>query len=99
MPIASRAMQKYSNYAESGKTKAVYDILRYLPVSHRQFQIYIMKKIIKLCGCATVASAVCQTVSAIAFMHNFSAGNILLPIAVNFILPVLYTGICTAIRA
>lgn len=92
-------MQKYNNYAEGRKTKAVYDILRYLPVSHRQFQIYIMKKIIKLCGCVTVAAVCCQTVFAIAFMHTFSAGNVLLPIAVTFLLPVLYIGVLTAIRA
>lgn len=91
-------MQRYSNYTEVGKTKAVYDILRYLPVSHRQFQIYIMKKIIKLCGWLTVIAVCCQTVFAIAFMHNFSAGNVLLPIAVNFILPVLCIGILTTIR-
>lgn len=91
-------MQKYSNYTEGRKTKAVYDILRYLPVSHRQFQIYILKKIIKLCSCVTAAAVCCQTVFATAFMHTFSAGNVLLPIAVTFLLPVLYIGILTTIR-
>lgn len=91
-------MQKYNNYKEGTKTKAVYDILRYLPVSRRQFQIYTMNKIVKLCGRVTVAVVCCQTVFALAFMHTFSIGNILLPLAINFILPVLYTGILTMIQ-
>lgn len=91
-------MQKYNNYKEGTKTKAVYDILRYLPVSRRQFQIYIMNKIVKLCGRVTAVVVCCQTVFAIAFMRTFSIGNILLPLAVNFIFPVLYIGILTTIQ-
>lgn len=91
-------MQKYNNYKEGTKTKAVFDILRYLPVSRRQFQIYTMKKIVKLCGRVTVIVMCCQTVFAIAFMHTFSIGNILFPFAVNFIFPVLYIGILTTIQ-
>lgn len=91
-------MQKYNNYKEGTKTKAVYDLLRYLPVSHRQFQIYTMKKIVKLCSLATAIAVCCQTVFALAFMHTISIGNILLPLAVNFILPVLYIGILTTIQ-
>ena len=81
-------MQRYTNYAEGRKTKSVFDILRYLPVSRGQLQIFIIKKIIRLCGCLTAVTICCQTVFAVAFMHTFSIENVFLPVRFNFLLPV-----------
>lgn len=88
-------MQKYTNYTEGKKTKSVYDVLRYLPVSHRQLQIFIMKKIIRLCGRLTAVTICCQTVFAVAFMHTFSIMNIILPVGVDLLLPVLFVWLIT----
>lgn len=83
-------MLKFMNYTEGRKTKSVFDILRYLPVSHRQVQIFIMGKVIRLCGRLTAVTICCQTVFALSFMHTFSVVNIILPVGVNLLLPMLY---------
>lgn len=88
-------MLKFMQYTEGRKTKAVFDILRYLPVSHRQVQIFIMKKTIRLCGRLTVVTICCQTVFALSFMHTFSVVNIILPVGVNLLLPLLYGWLIT----
>lgn len=88
-------MQKYTNYVEGRKTKSVYDILRYMPVSHGQIQIFIIKKIFRLCGRLTVVTICCQTVFAVIFMHTFSIVNIILPIGVNLLLPMVCVWLFT----
>lgn len=91
-------MQKYTNYAEGRKTKSVFSVLRYLPVSCRQLQIFIIKKIFRLCGCLTVVTICCQTVFAVIFMHTFSIVNIILPVGVNLLLPVACVWLFTSFR-
>lgn len=88
-------MLKFMQYTEGRKTKSVFDILRYLPVSHRQVQIFIMKKTIRLCGRLTVVTICCQTVFALSFLHTFSVVNIILPVGVNLLLPLLYGWLIT----
>lgn len=88
-------MQKYTNYTEGRKIRSVYNVLRYLPVSAGQLQIYIMKKIVRLCAILTVFIVCCQTGIAVTFMHAFSIGNIFLPLGVNFCLPVAAVGMIT----
>lgn len=89
-------MQKYTNYAEGKKTKSVFDVLRYLPVSHRQLQIFILRKIVRLCGRLTVITICCQTIFALAFLHTFSVMNIILPVGVGLFLPVMVVWLMTA---
>lgn len=89
-------MQKYTNYAEGKKTKSVFDLLKYLPVSHGQLQFFIMKRVVRLCGCLTVVTICCQTVFAVAFMHTFSVMNIILPVGVNLLLPALCVWLFTS---
>lgn len=91
-------MQKYTNYTEGRKTKSVFDVLRYLPVSRRQIQIFIIKKIFRMCGCLTVVTICCQTVFAVIFMHTFSIVNIILPVGVNLLLPVTCVWLFTSFR-
>ncbi len=88
-------MLKFMQYTEGRKTKSVFDILRYLPVSHRQVQIFIMRKVIRLCGRLTVVTICCQTVFALSFLHTFSVVNIILPVGVNLLLPLLYGWLIT----
>lgn len=88
-------MLKFMQYTEGRKTKSVFDILRYLPVSHRQIQIFIMRKVIRLCGRLTAVTICCQTVFALSFMHTFSVVNIILPIGVNLLLPMVYVWLIT----
>lgn len=91
-------MQKYTDYTEGRKTRSLYDVLKYLPVSAEQMQIYIMRKIVRLCVILTIVVLCCQTVFTVAFMHTFSVINILLPVGVNLILPVMAVGIILLIR-
>lgn len=86
---------KFMSYTEGRKTKSVFDILRYLPVSHRQVQIFIMRKAIRLYGRLTVVTICCQTVFALSFMHTFSVVNIILPVGVNLLLPMVYVWLIT----
>lgn len=88
-------MQKFTSYTEGKKSKSVYDVLRYLPVSRRQLQLFIMRKIIRLCSRLTVVTICGQTVFAGVFMHTFSGMNIILPVGVNLLLPVAYLWLVT----
>ncbi|MCI9315082.1 MAG: hypothetical protein HFI57_08920 [Lachnospiraceae bacterium] len=82
-------LQKYNNYKEGGKVKATYYVLQYLPVSRRQFYLFQIRKVWKLCGCLACISIFCQMFCAGVFMNTFSVENILLPLGINLILPML----------
>lgn len=88
-------MLKFMSYTEGRETKSVFDILRYLPVSHRQVQIFIMGKVVRLCSRLTLLTICCQTVFALSFMHTFSVVNIILPVGVNLLLPMVYVWLIT----
>lgn len=81
-------MCKYMHYAEIRKTKSVFDLLRYLPVSRWQIRIFIMNRVLRLCVRLLAVTVCCQTVFAVGFMHTFSIGNVILPVGVNLLLPV-----------
>lgn len=85
-------VKRYCEFREDGKRKSVYDIIRYAPVSRRQFTLYILKKLLKLCLCLTGAAAVCQVVFAVAFMDKFSVGNLLIPVVCCLVLPMVLIG-------
>ena len=91
-------LQKYSNYKEGGKVKATYYVLQYLPVSRKQFYLYQMRKAWKLCACLSGISICSQTFCAGVFMHTFSIGNVLAPLSINFVLPMLTVWVMTAVR-
>lgn len=86
-------VKQYCEFREDGIRKGVYKIIRYVPVSYRQFVLYALKKQLKLCLCLTSVAIVCQVVFALAFLDTFSVGNLLMPLLVCLILPMLLTGI------
>ena len=86
-------VKQYCEFREDGKRKSVYKIIRYAPVSCKQFVLYALKKLLKLCLCLTGVAIVCQVVFALAFLNTFSVGNLLLPLLGCLILPMLLTGI------
>lgn len=85
-------VKRYCEFREDGKRKSVYEIIRYAPVSHRQFALYILKKLLKLCLCLTGAASVCQVVFAVACLDTFSAGNLLIPVLCCLVLPMVLIG-------
>lgn len=64
----------------------------YVPVSHRQLALYILKKLLKLCLYLTGAAVVCQVVFALAFLDTFSVSNLLIPILCCLVLPMVLMG-------
>lgn len=84
--------RQYCMLREDGKNKTVYEIIRFAPVSYRQFVFYILKKLLRLCLCLTGAAAVCQTVFALAFLDTFSVWNLLMPLLCCLVLPMLFAG-------
>lgn len=91
-------IKQYCEFREDGKRKSVYEIIRYAPVSHWQFALYILKKLLKLCLCLTGAAAACQTVFAVAFLDTFSVGNLLMPIVCCLVLPMILIGSSLLLR-
>lgn len=82
-------LQKFTTYKDNGQIKQIDELMKYLPVSHKQIVRYRQKKLAKICVWLTCISMVCQTVFATILLHTFSIGNILIPLAFNFILPLL----------
>ena len=85
-------VKQYCEFREDGKNKSVYKIIRYAPVFYRQFVLYALKKLLKLCLCLTSAAIVCQVVFALAFLDTFSVGNLLMPLLGCLILPMPLIG-------
>lgn len=85
-------VKQYCEFREAGERKSVYEIIRYAPVSHRQFARYILKKLLKLCLGLTGAAAFCQVVFALAFLDTFSVGNLLIPVLCCLVLPMVFIG-------
>lgn len=83
-------IQQFSLYKDMDKNKKITDILSVLPVSSVQIMFYKMKMVIKLCRIVTAAAAVSQCFFAITVMHTFSVFNILLPVAVLMVIPLLF---------
>lgn len=79
--------KKFILYKEGSREKKIDEVLKYLPVSYTQFCIFKIRKAVKLYLWLTGAIMVCQTFFAIAFLHTFSIGNILLPFIADFIIP------------
>lgn len=83
--------QMFTSYKGSKRNRKLGEILQNLPVSSVQTAIFKAKKTLKICGRIAVIAAAGQTFFAIVALHTFSIGNILMPIAVLYVLP---AGIC-----
>ncbi len=81
-------LQRFTNYREGGQSRSIYGLLRYLPVSGRQLQIFVMKKAAKMCLWLTGITGFCRSVYSIVFLHTWYIGDILLPFASRFIIPI-----------
>ena len=77
---------------EDGKIKNIYEIIRYLPVSHKQLALYRLKKLTKICLWLTGITAFCQIFFTITFLHDFSIGNLLIPVLCCLIVPEIMIG-------
>lgn len=85
-------VRRYLWLRENGVNKSVYQIVRLVPVSRRQFVWYILKKLLRLCFCLTGVSAACQVVFALAFLDTFSVWNLLAPAVCSLFLPMVLTA-------
>ena len=83
--------QMFTSYKGSKRNRNLGEILQNLPVSSVQIAIFKAKKTLKICGRIAVIAAAGQTFFAIVALHTFSIGNILIPLAVLYVLP---AGIC-----
>lgn len=90
-------VRQYCVFREDGKNKNVYGILCFAPVAYRQFVLYILKKLLRLCLCMAGAAMVCQVVFALVFLDTFSVWNLLMPFLCCLVLPMLFLG-CTFLR-
>ena len=73
--------QMFTSYKGSKRNRNLGEILQNLPVSSVQTAIFKAKKTLKICG----------RIAVIVALHTFSIGNILIPLAVLYVLP---AGIC-----
>lgn len=85
-------LDRYCRFRAEGKIWDVYEVLRQLPLSHRQLKIYRVRKLLKLCLKMTGTAVICQTASAGVFMRTFSMGNILMPVVFCFLVPMVIVG-------
>ena len=92
-------LNTYCNFTDKdGKIKNIYEIIRYLPISHKQLVLYRLLKLTKLCLWLTGITAICQIFFAIVFLHDFSIGNLLMPVLCCLILPEIMMGISMILR-
>lgn len=80
---------RYVSFRAEGKIKDVYEVLQFLPLSRCQFKRYRIGKLFRLCLKLTGTAAICQTAFAGVFMHTFSIGNILMPVLLCFLVPMV----------
>lgn len=85
-------LERYVSFKGEGKKRDVYEVLRFLPVSHRNIKIYRVKKLFWLCLKMAGTAAVCQMFFAGVFLHTFSPGNIGAPVLFCFLAPMAFAG-------
>lgn len=88
---------KYSAFSETGKTRQVYDILKYMPICYDQYCLFKMLKVHKLCLRLMVLCLFCQTVFGLVFYHGLTFANLAVPIVSQYLIP-LITVMLTMIR-
>lgn len=88
---------KYSAFSETGKTRQVYDILKYMPICYDQYCLFKMLKVHKLCLRLMVLCLFCQTVFGLVFYHGLTFANLAVPIVSQYLIP-LITVMITMIR-
>jgi len=85
-------LRRYCQFQEDGKMKNICELFQYLPVSGRQFLLYRLRKLMRVCLWMAGITAACQTLSALAFLHTVSFGNLLMPLMLCLVLPMLFLG-------
>ena len=82
-------VSKYSTFSETGKTRQVYDILKYMPVGYDQYCLFKVLKVHKLCFRLMVICMVCQVVFGLALYHGITFVNIAVPIISQYVIPII----------
>ena len=90
-------VSKYCAFSETGKTRQVYDILKYMPICYDQYCLFKMLKVHKLCLRLMVLCLFCQTIFGLVFYHGLTFANLAVPIVSQYLIP-LITVMLTMIR-
>jgi hypothetical protein len=81
---------KFSQYKdELTRQYALYDLLKYLPVTREQLALFRVRRIWRICLPLTVAVIVLRNVFSFAFYHGISVYDFIIPLAGMLLLPVL----------
>ena len=82
-------VSKYSAFSETGKTRQVYDILKYMPVGYDQYCLFKMLKVHKLCFRLMAVCLVCQVGFGMALYHGISFVNFAVPVVSQYVIPMI----------
>jgi hypothetical protein len=91
-------MQRYYVIRQDGKQTALAEVIRFLPVERKELAYYRLKKLLKICMRITGITMLCQVFFAAVIMHVFSPVNILVPLTLCFIAPMLLLGLACLYR-
>ncbi|MBR1741042.1 MAG: hypothetical protein IJ733_04060, partial [Lachnospiraceae bacterium] len=91
---------KFSIYTENNsqisrqsQSKYLYDILRYLPVDRREFELFRLKKTGKPCLYLTIGILMLRTLLSLYAYHTVSLPDLFLLPCITLIMPLLIIGI------
>ncbi len=88
---ANGYLMAYLQIHEDGKPCKVYDRLKYLPVSLQQIRFFRFRKLVVFSAKMTAVFLVIKLIALI-FMRQFSWSDILEPICLGFVFPVVVVG-------
>lgn len=80
-------VRSYCFYAEEGKTKRIFSMLKYTPVDTKLLKRYATQKLLKHLRNVTIVSLVLQLVCCIPFGGELSWLNVVYPIGMMFVVP------------
>jgi len=85
---ASFCLQRYNNFMENGKSRTIYEKIKYLPISWNALYKWWMKMFIRYCTKRTYVFLGLQLFFTLVCIGHFTWGNFLVPLLVGFVIPV-----------
>ncbi len=81
---------RYAIYREqNGPVKSVSELLKYLPVSERQYRIFMFKKFLKPCFFLTLFILAAKTGISLLAYHSITVWDVLVPVIFYLLLPMI----------
>lgn len=83
---------RYGTVEENKKIIEISKIFKYMPISKRDIDLFVLKKVAKRCLKLTIASVTAQCALSIICYHTIEWFVIVIPVVILFVIPVIFAG-------